>query len=296
MVKHIILIASYLSLAIIPSLTDAQTKSPDFNNNGTVDFADFILFAGAFGSETSADLDIFDLSNNGIVDFEDFLLFAADFGKAIQPPVSEEAQLIALSISGEIQPPQSLSHDIEAHLTQIRAEYGNIDAAINSLSYRPPWVPGRIIIGVDTTTNRMIKEGSYRAWDVLNLKYQISEIKTTSFDTPNSWVVLSFDGILHPRHLANLYANLPGVKYAEPDGYAGDSPNIYPLSTPSGFSYLFRDAWGDCPSGCIYNKYWYFIIMPTGPQLIGSWDPQNQPSQPSWWPDAKENIDQYRSW
>ena len=291
MAKHVILIASYLSLAIIPGLTDAQTKSPDFNDNGTVDFADFILFAGAFGSEAPADLNIFDLSNNGIVDLEDFLRFAADFGETIQPPASEEAQLIALSISGEIQPPQSLSHDIEAHLTQIRAQYGNIDAAINSLSYRPPWVPGRIIIGVDTTTNRMIKEGRYRAWDALNLKYQHSETKIHS-----SFVVLSFDGILHSRHLATLYADLPGVQYAEPDGYVGDSPNIYPRSTPSGFSYLFRYAWGDCPSGCIYSKYWYFIIMPTGPQLIGSWDPQDQPSQPSWWSDAKENIDQYRSW
>ena len=291
MAKHVILIASYLSLAIIPGLTDAQTKSPDFNDNGTVDFADFILFAGAFGSEAPADLNIFDLSNNGIVDLEDFLRFAADFGETIQPPASEEAQLIALSISGEIQPPQFLSHDIEAHLTQIRAQYGNIDTAINSLSYRPPWVPGRIIIGVDTTTNQMIKEGSYRAWDALNLKYQHSETKIHS-----SFVVLSFDGILHSRHLATLYADLPGVQYAEPDGYVGDSPNIYPRSTPSGLTYLFRYAWGDCPSGCIYSKYWYFIIMPTGPQLIGSWDPQDQPSQPSWWSDAKENIDQYRSW
>ena len=296
MSKYIILMAIYLSFGAMPCAADEQTKSSDFNDNGTVDFPDFILLAGAFNSQAPADLDIFDLNNNGVVDLEDFLRFAADFGKTIQPPVSEEAQLIALSISGEIQPPQALSHDIEAHLTQIRAQYGNIDAVINSLSYRPPWVPGRIIIGVDTTTNRMIKEDSYRAWDALNLKYQISEIKTTSFDTPNPWVVLSFDGILHPRHLATLYADLSGVKYAEPDGYAGDSPNIYPRSTPSGLTYLFRDAWGDCPSGCIYNKYWYFIITPTGPQLIGSWDPQDQPSQPSWWPDAKENIDQYRSW
>lgn len=283
--------AIYLSFAALPSAADEQTKSPDFNENGTVDFPDFILLAGAFNSQAPADLDIFDLNNNGIVDFEDFSLFVADFGKTIQQPASEEARLMALSLSGEIQPPQTLAREIEAHLTQIRVQYGNIDTVINSLSYRPPWVPGRIIISVDTTTSRMIKEGNYRAWDALNLKYQHSETKILS-----SFVVLSFNGILHSRHLATLYANLPGVKYAEPDGYAGDSPNIYPRSTPSGLTYLFRYAWGDCPSGCIYNKYWYFIITPTGPQLIGSWDPQDQPSQPSWWPDAKENIDQYRSW
>ena len=291
MSKHIILIAIYLSFVALPGAADEQTKSPDFNENGTVDFADFLLFAGAFDSEASADLDIFDLSNNGVVDHADLLLFVADFGKTIQQSASEEALLMALSLSGEIQPPQTLACEIEAHLAQIRAQYGNIDTTINSVSYRPPWVSGRIIMRVDTTTYRMIKEGSYRAWDALNLKYQHSETKILS-----SFVVLCFDGILHSRHLATLYADLPGVQYAKPDGYVGDSPNIYPRSTPSGLTYLFRYAWGDCPSGCTYSKYWYFVITATGPQFIGSWDPQHQPSQPSWWPDAKENIDQYRGW
>ena len=290
MSKHIILIAIYLSFAAMPCAADEQTKSPDFNNNGTVDLPDFILFAGAFGSEASADLDIFDLSNNGVVDIADFLLFVADFGKTIQT-ASEEARLMALSLSRELQPPQVLARDIETHLAQIRARYGNIDTAINSLSYHPPWVPSRILLGVDAATIQQIKDGSYRAWDALNLKYQHSETKIHS-----SFVALNFDGILHPRSLANLYADLPGVQYAEPDGYVGDSPNIYPRSTPNGLTYLFRYAWGDCPAGCIYSKYWYFAITDTGPQLIGSWDPQDQPAQPTWWPDAKKNIDLYRSW
>ena len=290
MARYITLIAIYLSFSAMPCAADEQAKSPDFNNNGTVDFPDFILFTGAFGSEASADLDIFDLSNNGVVDLADFLLFVADYGKTIQT-ASEEAQLMALSLSGELQPPQALAREIEAHLTQIRAQYGNIDAAINSLSYRQPWVPSRILIGVDATTIQQIKEDSYRAWDALNLKYQLSDKKIYS-----SFVVLSFDGILHSRHLANLYADLPGVQYAEPDGYAGDTPNIYPRSTPSGLTYLFRYAWGDCPSGCIYSKYWYFEITETGPQFIGAWNPQDQPAQPTWWPDAQANIDQYRSW
>ena len=290
MSKYSILIAIYLSFAAMPCVADEQTKSPDFNENGTVDFPDFILFVDAFGSEASADLNIFDLSNNGVVDIADFLLFVADFGKTIQT-ASEEARLMALSLSGELQPPQALARDIEAHLAQIRARYGNIDTAINALSYHPPWVPSRILLRVDAATIQQIKEGTYRAWDALNLKYQHSETKIHS-----SFVALNFDGILHPRSLANLYADLPGVQYAEPDGYVGDSPNIYPRSTPSGLTYLFREAWGDCPSGCIYSKYWYFAITSTGPQLIGAWNPQDQPAQPTWWPDAKENIDQYSSW
>ena len=39
MSKHIILIAIYLSFAALPGAADEQTKSPDFNENGTVDIS-----------------------------------------------------------------------------------------------------------------------------------------------------------------------------------------------------------------------------------------------------------------
>ncbi len=52
----------------------------DFNSDGAVDFADFILFAQAFGS---ADMR-FDLDGNGTVGFGDFLAFVAAYEK--RPP------------------------------------------------------------------------------------------------------------------------------------------------------------------------------------------------------------------
>ena len=53
---------------------------PDFDDNGTVDFADFLLFVQHFGSSEEK----FDLDSNGKVDFSDFLLFVSHFGK--KPP------------------------------------------------------------------------------------------------------------------------------------------------------------------------------------------------------------------
>lgn len=49
----------------------------DFNQDGEVNFDDFFLFAGAFGSDNRA----FDLNRDGRVDFDDFFLFAAHFGE-----------------------------------------------------------------------------------------------------------------------------------------------------------------------------------------------------------------------
>lgn len=49
----------------------------DFDNSGRVDFPDFLLFAGAFGSTEAQ----FDLDDDGKVAFGDFLIFAGQFGK-----------------------------------------------------------------------------------------------------------------------------------------------------------------------------------------------------------------------
>jgi formylglycine-generating enzyme required for sulfatase activity len=74
-----------IAVALLNGSAQAQTKSPDFNMDGVVNFNDFFLFVAAFGSKAPADLARFDLSDNGLVDFDDFSLFAADFGKTVPP-------------------------------------------------------------------------------------------------------------------------------------------------------------------------------------------------------------------
>ncbi len=69
-----------------PSLPSAFQSGPfpDFDEDGVVGFADFLQFAGRFGSargEESYD-DRFDLNGDGSIGFPDFLIFAGSFGKA----------------------------------------------------------------------------------------------------------------------------------------------------------------------------------------------------------------------
>ena len=61
-------------------LTSAQVEalSGDFDGSGRVDFADFLLFADAFGSANPR----FDLDGDGRVDFADFFVLADFFGAA----------------------------------------------------------------------------------------------------------------------------------------------------------------------------------------------------------------------
>ncbi|PIR50199.1 hypothetical protein COU79_00760 [Candidatus Peregrinibacteria bacterium CG10_big_fil_rev_8_21_14_0_10_54_7] len=67
---------------------------PDFNNNGIVDFPDFIAFAGAFGKASKR----YDLTGDGLVGFRDFLTFAGYYGMKLevepaQPTISQSAEL-----------------------------------------------------------------------------------------------------------------------------------------------------------------------------------------------------------
>ena len=67
----------------IAPYTTPQTPNPDFDGDGTVGFADFVLFAGAFGLSRRDDgYDArYDLDGDGTIGFSDFLIFANNFGR-----------------------------------------------------------------------------------------------------------------------------------------------------------------------------------------------------------------------
>ena len=63
------------------------TSSPDFDGDGTVGFADFLQFAGQFGTRQGDGTyqARYDLDGNGAIDFSDFLIFANSFGTQVPP-------------------------------------------------------------------------------------------------------------------------------------------------------------------------------------------------------------------
>lgn len=64
-----------------------RNPNPDFDGDGTVDFDDFVLFAGKFGSrQGDAEYEFrFDLDGDGAIGFSDFLVFAGAFGPLTVP-------------------------------------------------------------------------------------------------------------------------------------------------------------------------------------------------------------------
>ena len=64
---------------------DVQLPSPDFNGDGQVNFADFVIFAGKFGTQRGQDrYDArCDLNGDGQIGFDDFLIFSQRFGSEV---------------------------------------------------------------------------------------------------------------------------------------------------------------------------------------------------------------------
>ena len=65
-----------------------QALTPDFNGDGAVNFADFLVFAGQFGSRQGDGRyeAKYDLDSDGAIGFGDFLIFSSSFGKDVSTP------------------------------------------------------------------------------------------------------------------------------------------------------------------------------------------------------------------
>ena len=78
---------------VLQAPTEAST--PDFNNDGQVNFLDFVLLAQRFGThQNDASYNtIYDLDNNGDIGFGDFVRFVQQFGATIEPALTHQHSL-----------------------------------------------------------------------------------------------------------------------------------------------------------------------------------------------------------
>jgi hypothetical protein len=214
----------------------------------------------------------------------------------LPPDTSEEAMLMALHLSGELRPPYKLALDVERDLKYIRSEFSAEYPAVDTLFFKPRWLPSTICVHFDEETAPQVKNGDYRAWDRLNRRLRITEIDLVRFWS-NHCALLYFEGTLHARRLEELYRDLPGVANTWTfEGFWCDEQNVYPRLTHAGISYLFSYVWGDCGPLLRRHDYWYFISQNEHPVFVGTWDDRGGAPEPDWWTEAKRNRDQYMEW
>ena len=108
-------------------------------------------------------------------------------------------------------------------------------------------------------------------------------------------VRIQFAGVLNYDSVRASYRDLPSVGGIDFCCYNMDGPNVYPWRLADGRrTLLFRDAQGDCQSGCIASHFWYFRIADQNIEYVGEYIADYQHSEPDWWPEAKVAYNKFR--
>jgi hypothetical protein len=106
---------------------------------------------------------------------------------------------------------------------------------------------------------------------------------------------LKFAGRLNPSLLAQYYGLLDGIVSIDITPIPGDFSNVFPWFVDGKLAFLFRQAWGDCPAGCMYSRFWYFKTEDTAFKFIGEFTASYDSIAPQWWQEIKHAYCKFRS-
>lgn len=88
-------------------------------------------------------------------------------------------------------------------------------------------------------------------------------------------VVLRSADTLNVAALARRFADIDGIRSAEPDGIGGDGNDIRAEASAAGWRLEYSIGFGDCPAGCIGRHAWSFLVGSDGSvSYLGSTGPE----------------------
>lgn len=112
------------------------------------------------------------------------------------------------------------------------------------------WREGRTLTG---------KEGIDRLIERWGLELvDFSDLGTTP------WGVLRSERPLNLAALGREFERVSGVRFAEPNGIAGDGNDITAEADAGAWRLSFSVGFGDCPAGCISRHFWHFRVGSDG--------------------------------
>lgn len=214
----------------------------------------------------------------------------------VETPTEDfEAETAAYFLSGTRLAPQYLYDKIHAELALIRLQHDSVPGV--SVSYRPYARHSYLFLLFDSVITDSIRSGEYDGWDSLNSLYKLD-----SFVISRGYVKMNFEGVQNPLVLFDSYRNLPGLWRISTSGSFGDWPVLVMRKDSEDIKYFFREAWGDCPAGCICSRFSYFTVSDSQATFHGSFTNPlcGGPNIPPVWADsawqAYYSYAQYLAW
>lgn len=160
---------------------------------------------------------------------------------------------------------QELAGELGPVLSRIRDVY----PAVADIAVWADFAFGELLLGLEPSLSEAVAsllEGQTEpvalrtgnaAFDTLNERLGLTAVDVLSrFET----VIFYFNEHLNVPAAAAAYAAMEGVEYAERNGYLGDGSDIDAVKSEGIWYVVARRAWGDCPSGCINEELFFFIV------------------------------------
>lgn len=201
-----------------------------------------------------------------------------------EPPMPTEAAILADRILRRED--DSLLLD-EAERRQLAGEIASVLSSIRDaypdvadIAARTPYAFGELVLELETQlfeavvsllddqTGPVTLQTGYAEFDSLNEALGLSIVVNLfrHFQT----AVFYFSEYLNVPAAAAAYGMLEGIGYAESNAYLGDDSDLDALESEGYWYVVARRAWGDCPSGCIYEELLFFIVDDTAVEMIDS--------------------------
>ena len=167
----------------------------------------------------------------------------------------------------------ALSREVKQALSLVRRAY----PAMADVHVREEYRPGRIILGLegelrDAVIGLWNEENAlappptgHAAFDALNAKLGLKAAETLRY---GGFAFLDVDERVDVIGAAFAYFTIDGVDYARPEWAVGDGPDIDAAKVQGTWHVVFRDAWGDCPAGCIHSELSFFTVADCEVQRI----------------------------
>ena len=202
----------------------------------------------------------------------------ADFNSKEDGPFvpSEEAQTMAIWLSGELEAPMDMARIMDRDLAHMRANFSEQVPELLSIQFEFPYAMHHISLRCKPEITQAILDGIYHEWAELNKYLGVSNIHHTP-SYPNSFS-LKYERIANPILVAEQYEQLDGVEKTYNAFRLWDVSNIYPWHVDGELCYLLRTVVMDG----IHDHSWYFKKTDGVIELVGDYDPEVDPI-PDWW-------------
>ena len=243
-------------------------------------FSSILILSGCWVEISSSNSDENGVDINSDISSENGVDVNVIFENSVIPEQSDAVTLAkrilqwkSVNLLIEIRSQQELISEIDQILKRTRNQHPEI-ADISAVVHT---VPKTLIVSLEAdllrTVSEILSHGSGTVklhtgnskFDSLNERLGLVTVRPIG---RSGSFIFYFDNEFNILLATFAYNRVDGVEYVQPDYRLGDYSDIELVKLDGTWYIVFRKAWGDCPSGCIFQELTFFTVKGTEVEQI----------------------------